>query len=571
MNLLNLFEDDSRTPNPNYAEELAYQIFKAAPNLDTTGAADEVLDYAFDLAVNDLGRKRAHSLFAYDEDFDSDLVTAYLDLQMNKSAEDKKQVNEVDPRNFDSDEDYYAARNAPAKRRSAPSDYPYSQEDDDAYFREIFRKKREAAKKAEQDKGQGVAEGSEGSTEFYVYIGREGDGGWIGRISKDGGKWREEGGEGNKPHNWGTAYMSYLTPDEVMQWIRQDYRRHEVAGPFLDDAEAYEYAEQMGGLDESVAEADKKKEDDLEPQVKDVALQRAISRAKADFPTAGTGIEALAKDFMRSQDQDSKSFDQLRQAERKQDQMLGQIAKIDQEQEQEIKGLENQNSTLASRLQQLQNVNGELEKKLAAMSGRKAEKKSKTDTAITPAVAPTATTEPIAPVAKKAKTEPKKIAPTTSNAIGQMAKTLAPPAPSAAIDQMAQQLQPRQKELGFDEPTVLEPNIKSGRRINTSKAVDAPYRDVSVKMAKKLATDPAMRNQMYNADALRNLAGQEEMPLESDGKTSKTDHPEAKYSDKYQDMVARVGQKAREQEKSKPVDIKDLARRLAAIEASRKD
>jgi hypothetical protein len=49
--------------------------------------------------------------------------------------------------------------------------------------------------------------------------------------------------------------MSYLSPDEVMQWIRQDYRRHEVAGPFLDDAEAYDYAEQMGGLDEGVAEA----------------------------------------------------------------------------------------------------------------------------------------------------------------------------------------------------------------------------------------------------------------------------------------------------------------------------
>jgi len=65
----------------------------------------------------------------------------------------KKPLNEVDPRNFDSDEDYYAAVNAPTKRRSAPSDYPYSREEDDAYFNEIFRKKREAAKKAAQDKG----------------------------------------------------------------------------------------------------------------------------------------------------------------------------------------------------------------------------------------------------------------------------------------------------------------------------------------------------------------------------------------------------------------------------------
>jgi len=73
----------------------------------------------------------------------------------------ESRLNEVNPHNYDSDEDYYAALNAPAKRRSAPSDYPYSQEDDEAYFREIWRKKREAAKKAEQDKEQGVAEGSE--------------------------------------------------------------------------------------------------------------------------------------------------------------------------------------------------------------------------------------------------------------------------------------------------------------------------------------------------------------------------------------------------------------------------
>jgi hypothetical protein len=70
------------------------------------------------------------------------------------------QLNEVDARNFDSDEDYYNALKAPAKRSSAPSDYPYSQQEDDDYFREIFRKKREAAKKAEQDGQQGMAEGS---------------------------------------------------------------------------------------------------------------------------------------------------------------------------------------------------------------------------------------------------------------------------------------------------------------------------------------------------------------------------------------------------------------------------
>lgn len=333
--------------------------------------------------------------------------------------------------------------------------------------------------------------------------------------------------------------------------------------------------------EQGVAEAAKKKDDDRESEIKDVSLNRAITRAKADFPTAGSGIEALAKDFMRSQEQDQTAFSQLRQAERKQDQMLSQISKIDQEQEQEIQSLDNQNSTLAKRLQQLQSVNSELEKKLAAMSGRKEKRKGATSSGSSSTTVPTATaaastTEPdtitpeptaspvIGRMAQDLTAEPSK-----SKALGQMAKTLAPPAPSAAIDQMTQQLQPRQKELGFDEPTVLEPNIKSGRRINTSKAVDAPYRDVSVKMAKKLATDPAMRNQMYNADALRNLAGQEEMPLEN--KEPKPERPEADYGDEYQSMVKRVGQKAKKQEQSKSVDVANLARRLAAIEASHKD
>ena len=46
---------------------------------------------------------------------------------------------------------------------------------------------------------------------------------------------------------------------------------------------------------------------------------------------------------------------------------------------------------------------------------------------------------------------------------------------------------------------------------------------------------------------------------------------EADYGDEYQSMVQRVGQQAREQEKTRPVDIQDLARRLRAIEQSKDD
>jgi hypothetical protein len=70
----------------------------------------------------------------------------------------KKNLNEVDPRNFDSDEDFYAAVNAPSKPKHRGQQSPGVNPDDEDYFREIFRKKREAAKKAAQDKDQGVAE-----------------------------------------------------------------------------------------------------------------------------------------------------------------------------------------------------------------------------------------------------------------------------------------------------------------------------------------------------------------------------------------------------------------------------
>jgi hypothetical protein len=52
-------------------------------------------------------------------------------------------------------------------------------------------------------------------------------------------------------------------------------------------------------------------------------------------------------------------------------------------------------------------------------------------------------------------------------------------------------------------------------------------------------------------------------------KTHESQDGEADYDDKYQAMVQRVGQKAREQEKHKPVDIAKLAQRLRQADAER--
>ena len=71
------------------------------------------------------------------------------DLFDKKRSVAESQLNEVDPRNFDSDEDYYAAVNAPAKPKNRGQQSPGVNPDDEDYFREIFRKKREAAAKAQ--------------------------------------------------------------------------------------------------------------------------------------------------------------------------------------------------------------------------------------------------------------------------------------------------------------------------------------------------------------------------------------------------------------------------------------
>lgn len=69
-----------------YAEQLAHRLYRLSPNLDSTGPANAVLNAAWPLAVKDLGIQSAQWSFWYDEDFASDVVTAYSGLQGTVSA-----------------------------------------------------------------------------------------------------------------------------------------------------------------------------------------------------------------------------------------------------------------------------------------------------------------------------------------------------------------------------------------------------------------------------------------------------------------------------------------------------
>lgn len=63
-----------------YYEKLATKLFEMNPNLDSSGLADEVLDAAWPIVVEECGKKSARYMFNYDEDFPSDVVSAYAYL-----------------------------------------------------------------------------------------------------------------------------------------------------------------------------------------------------------------------------------------------------------------------------------------------------------------------------------------------------------------------------------------------------------------------------------------------------------------------------------------------------------
>lgn len=81
-----------------YADQLAAQL---PPGLLDE---DNILDQAFMIAKAEMGGKRARYMFAYDEDFPSDLISAYFANEraggMQEAAGDRKSITAAPPRNF---------------------------------------------------------------------------------------------------------------------------------------------------------------------------------------------------------------------------------------------------------------------------------------------------------------------------------------------------------------------------------------------------------------------------------------------------------------------------------------
>lgn len=128
----------------------------------------------------------------------------------------------------------------------AEEEYDDEDEEDDWYDDEEESEDEDLAEEYDEDEDDYEDE----DQGFFVALGSEDEGGFVGMVTKDGGKWRESRVSGNAPYNWGGSYMGYLTPDDVMTWIRKDYRNYDVEGPFDSEEEAREHAQMQYGLDE---------------------------------------------------------------------------------------------------------------------------------------------------------------------------------------------------------------------------------------------------------------------------------------------------------------------------------
>ena len=130
------------------------------------------------------------------------------------------------------------------------------------------------------------------------------------------------------------------------------------------------------------------------PEFKSTKLARLKTQARAKYPAASSDLEAMAADFVDSQEDDQKEFQRVKDTNKKQDELLKQITAINQQQDQEINSLDSDNSNLQKNLQQLRAVNTELAKKLADMAKRKPKEKEKTaatTSATSTSTAPTTT------------------------------------------------------------------------------------------------------------------------------------------------------------------------------------
>ena len=133
------------------------------------------------------------------------------------------------------------------------------------------------------------------------------------------------------------------------------------------------------------------KEEKKSSKYKDVAVQRAMRQAVADFPSADSDTEAFAKSMMVQQDQDQKNINRLKSASQRNQELINKNDKLDQTQarsidaiQREIDKVEKDNDSLTQMVQQMSRANAELQSTLDRMK----QKKPSAEPAVTPVTKP---------------------------------------------------------------------------------------------------------------------------------------------------------------------------------------
>lgn len=178
-------------------------------------------------------------------------------------------------------------------------------------------------------------------------------------------------------------------------------------------------------------EKKKSKGDDLEAG--DIKVARELQKLRAEYPAAGSDIEAVARAEIDSTERSQRQLAAIRGANEKQDALLKQLVALDQEQGKEIDGLDKENNSLEQRLAQVQATNDRLQQVIGNMTGTK---KATTKKPVATSAPQTASVDlaqggiidvgaPVAsaPVTPAADNQEKPTQ-TTSPAIGSMAKQL---------------------------------------------------------------------------------------------------------------------------------------------------
>lgn len=80
--------ENEQSPYSSYAEQLAQRVFDRNPRLSTAGRSNDLLDAGFAVVSKEYGTSVANNLLSFDEDFPSDFVSAYMELQRSNPQQE---------------------------------------------------------------------------------------------------------------------------------------------------------------------------------------------------------------------------------------------------------------------------------------------------------------------------------------------------------------------------------------------------------------------------------------------------------------------------------------------------